>query len=104
VTGLLSRQPECPECLPPPPAGGTQRTAAALLDFDFDGMPDLWEIANGLNYQTADAWIDTDGDGVPNILEMLQGTQANNASSVGSGSPYVSGSGPTEVFTPLLKF
>lgn len=47
-------------------------------DSDGDGMPDAWEIANGLDPDNpADASRDTDGDGVTNLQEYLAGTSPN---------------------------
>lgn len=44
-------------------------------DDDNDGMPDTFELANGLDPLSAlDADLDTDGDGVSNIQEYLLGT------------------------------
>ena len=45
--------------------------ATASVDCDSDGLPDSWEIANGLNPNSAvDGTADTDGDGVTNDLEF----------------------------------
>ena len=52
-------------------------------DSDGDGLPDAWEIANGLNpYDPADASADSDGDGMTNLQEYLAGTNPQDASSV----------------------
>ncbi|MBK1880671.1 right-handed parallel beta-helix repeat-containing protein, partial [Pelagicoccus mobilis] len=41
-------------------------------DRDGDGMPSLWELANGLNLlDPSDAGLDSDGDGISNIDEYL---------------------------------
>ncbi len=43
-----------------------------LVDSDQDGMPDIWEIYNGLNpFDPADASYDQDGDGYTNLEEYL---------------------------------
>lgn len=43
-------------------------------DQDGDGLPDAWEIANGLNpNDPTDAWVDSDGDGLTNIQEYNLG-------------------------------
>lgn len=62
-------------------------------DTDADGIPDTWELANGLNPNlAADATLDPDGDGQHNLAEYLAGTnphfsgdafRANMESSVG---------------------
>lgn len=53
-----------------------------LPDSDGDGMPDIWEMANGLNpNDAADALLDTDADGVSNYDEYTYGTDPNVASS-----------------------
>ncbi len=44
------------------------------LDDDGDGMPDTWEIANGLNSLIANAGGDPDGDGDDNLTEYNNGT------------------------------
>jgi len=45
-----------------------------LLDSDNDGMPDAWEIANGLNpHDPSDAIKDCNGDGYTNIEKYING-------------------------------
>ena len=51
-------------------------------DSDTDGMPDYWEIANGLQENTDDSATDADGDGQTNLAEYLAGTNPQAAASV----------------------
>ena len=50
-------------------------------DTDGDGLPDGWEVANGLNPLVPDADQDPDGDSFSNRLEFLFGTNPKNAAS-----------------------
>ncbi len=52
----------------------------AMRDTDGDGLPDAWEIANGLNPLAADAEVDSDGDGTSDFDEILRGTDPNDPS------------------------
>lgn len=56
----------------------TQRLDLTLgVDSDGDGLPDAWELANGLNpNDPTDADKDSDGDGLSNRTEYLIGTYA----------------------------
>ena len=63
-----------------PPTPGPQ---AAILDFDQDGMPDIWEMANGLDpLNPLDATLDSDNDGMNNLQEYLAGTSPFDPQSV----------------------
>lgn len=53
----------------------------AYVDSDNDGMPDLWETANGFNNAVNDANGDANGDGYKNIEEFLNGTGISGANS-----------------------
>jgi hypothetical protein len=51
------------------------KSAKAPVDTDHDGMPDVWEKANGLNSRdAADGPADADKDGYTNLEEWLNGT------------------------------
>lgn len=54
-----------------------------VADADADGLPDLWETANGLDPNLAsDAALDGDLDGRSNLDEFLAGTDPRDANSV----------------------
>jgi len=50
-------------------------------DTDGDGMPDDWELANGLNPREDDSNGDLDGDGFTNLHEYLVGKNPNDPES-----------------------
>ncbi len=53
---------------------------APVLDSDGDGIPDSYELAQGLNPVSAgDAGVDADGDGWTNLQEYLAGTNPHNS-------------------------
>lgn len=47
-------------------------------DFDSDGIPDYWEIENGLDPTVNDAGADSDGDGYTNLEEYTNGTNPHD--------------------------
>ncbi|BDG05281.1 NHL repeat-containing protein [Anaeromyxobacter oryzae] len=64
-------------------AGGT---GACAGDRDCDGLPDAWELANGLDPDAAsDADLDQDGDGLTARQEYLAATDPRRADTDGDG-------------------
>ncbi|MBL9166559.1 MAG: hypothetical protein JNN07_02320 [Verrucomicrobiales bacterium] len=47
-------------------------------DADGDGIPDIYEAANGLNSSVNDSALDLDNDGLSNLAEYIALTKANN--------------------------
>jgi len=65
--------------LTPTPGTANQQL---MLDSDNDGMPDAWELANGLNPNDPnDAQLDKDADGTSNVNEYLAGTDPMSSGS-----------------------
>jgi len=65
-----------------PTPGAVNTGQTPIPDSDGDGMPDTWEIANGLNrFNAADAALDKDGDGRTNAHEYLAATDPGSGAS-----------------------
>jgi hypothetical protein len=65
------------------PATPGTNAPASILDTDYDGIPDVWEIRYGFNpTNAADALLDPDHDLASNLGEFLAGTNPTNALSV----------------------
>ncbi len=52
----------------------SQESPGADQDSDFDGIPDNWEIAYGLDENTSNVDTDSDGDGFTDMAEYVSGT------------------------------
>ncbi len=61
------------------PTAGQANPGGPVVDIDRDGMPDVWELAYGLDPQVNDAVLDPDGDGMSNLQEFLAGTDPHAA-------------------------
>ena len=58
----------------------------AANDADGDGLPDVWELANGLSpANPADATVDSDGDSFNVLQEYLAATNVNNINDAPQG-------------------
>lgn len=62
-----------------------QLTAPSGFDSDGDGIPDAYELANGLDGLVNDAEQDLDRDGLSNIAEFRRGTRADVSDTDGDG-------------------
>ena len=59
-------------------ASDTAKITVIIRDTDEDGLPDYFELAQGLDpNDPSDALIDSDGDGVSNLEEFTQGSDVN---------------------------
>ena len=59
--------------------GYPEYAGTPYVDTDGDGMPDEWEIANGLNpNDPSDANLDCTGDGYTNIEKYINGISTKN--------------------------
>jgi hypothetical protein len=67
-------------------AANTSITVTVQGDYDYDGIPDSEELADGLNLlSAADARSDTDGDGLTLLVERKRGLNPNERDSDGDG-------------------
>lgn len=90
----------------------TQKTFSYAIDQDItvdtdqDGIPDIWEIENGLNPLKSDSDTDTDGDGISDFDEILRGFDLNDPcipKICVSELPLSGSDPPTEADLDLLK-
>lgn len=90
-------------------AGLTASTTVAVTvegDYDYDGIPDDEELADGLNpLNERDVYSDADQDGLPLIMERKRGLDPNNSDSDGDGrsdaDEIVEGTDPLTIDQPL---
>ncbi len=57
-----------------------------FVDEDGDSLPDVWEVANGLNPSVNDTQADPDGDGYSNAQEYASGTDPQRTTSKPEGA------------------
>jgi hypothetical protein len=74
ASGQISVTLHAPESAPPINLNAIRALGITFPDDDQDGMPDSWELANGLDPTIADADSDHDADGRSAILELFEGT------------------------------
>ena len=66
-------------------SGAVTLHGPVCVDWDGDGLPDDWEIVQGLDPGLNDAALDRDGDGASNLLEYARGTDPFNPDTDGDG-------------------
>jgi hypothetical protein len=59
----------------------SQSVVVTTVDSDLDGIPDVYELAHGLNPASDDAADDRDGDGVSNLAEFQAATDPEDPAS-----------------------
>jgi len=60
------------------PTAGQTNPPGLTVDVDADGIPDIWELANGLDPQVNDANPDPDQDDMTNLQEYWADTDPHN--------------------------
>ena len=65
--------------------GALGGTWGSDVDLDADGLPDAWELAEGLSDAVDDGQDDDDGDGLDNLGEYLYGTDLWDPDTDGDG-------------------
>jgi hypothetical protein len=86
--GIADSLDNCPSIANPPQLDTDHDGLGNVCDNDDDndGMPDAYEVANGLNpLNGSDAALDKDSDNLSNLLEHQHGTDIDNPDSDGDG-------------------
>ena len=75
----------------------TYDSGTPIVDSDGDGMPDTWEMQNGLNpYDPADASVDSNGDGYTNIETYINSKASLTEPPAQTNQPPVAVAGPDQ--------
>ena len=64
---------------------GSPLSVVLSEDADGDGLPNIWELNNGLDPNVSNIGVDTDGDGLLDTDEFILGTRPNNVDTDGDG-------------------